>query len=152
MRYFFFFLLTLFAVTGCHTPKPSSHTSGIGDIGVELWASSNCVSRGETVKLRATATNHGSYTFTNRLTNRAVLDIVVKTSGKTARWSDGKSLTPDLTQLVLKPGESKSIEMDWHVQGQDSLLVNADFAYDDRLGVAPSTSVMVEACAGPFGP
>lgn len=155
MRYIFFFLLVLLAITGCRTPKPTSDTRPAGNIGVQLWASSDCVQPGETVNLRATATNHGSQVFAIELTDRSVFDLVVKTSGKTTRWSDGKQLTPDLTRLELKPGESKTIEIDWNVQCCDSLLVNAPFIDNAKFADYPSTpsiTVFVQHCSGPFGP
>jgi len=152
MRYLFLSLFILILLGGCRAPQPATGSSIIEGIVVDVWASSDCVQRGEMVHLRTTATNHGSKTFSVDLTNRPILDLVVKTSGKTTRWSDGKPLTLELTHLQLKPGESKSIEMNWHAQGSDSLLVYADFAYDDRTGVAPSTLAQVQQCVGPLGP
>jgi len=65
------------------------------------------------VTVRAKVTNQSSEPFHEELKDQPVLDLFV---GE-ARWSEGKPLTPDLTQLDLKPGESKSIEMQYVVKG-----------------------------------
>jgi Intracellular proteinase inhibitor len=116
MRYTFLFLVVAVLLVGCRAPRPTSSSSVIEGIVVDVWASSDCVQAGETVKLRATATNRGVRAFSVELTNRPVFDLVVKTAGKTVRWSDGKPLTPELTRLELKPGASKTIQMDWKAQ------------------------------------
>lgn len=155
MRYAFLFLLMATLLIGCRAPKPISATRPAGEIGVELWASSDCVQPGETVKLRATATNRGAQTFSVELANSPVFDLVVKTAGKTVRWSDGKPLTPELTRLELKPGASKTIQMDWKVQCCDSLDITAPFIDSPKFAdypITPSVLVQVKYCTGPLGP
>jgi hypothetical protein len=152
MRYILLIFSILILLGACRVTRPASSSSIIEGIEVEVWASSDCVQPGETVKLRTTATNRGSRTFKVEFADKPVLDLVVKTSGKLTRWSNRKPFTPEMTGLELKPGESKTIEMNWQVQSTDSLLVNADFAYDSRAGVAPSLLVQVQHCVGPLGP
>jgi Intracellular proteinase inhibitor len=155
MRYTFPFLLVAILLVGCRAPKPIKSTSSAGNIGVELWASSDCVQPGETVKLRATATDEGAQAFSVELTDRPVFDLVVKTAGKTVHWSDGKPLTPELTRLELKPGASKTIQMDWKVQCCDNLQVTAPFIYSQKFADDPTSPyilVQVQYCAGPLGP
>ncbi len=155
MRYAFLSLFALILLLGCRAPKPISDTRPAGKIAVELWASSDCVQPGETVKLRATATNDDTIPFSVELTDRPVFDLVVRTTDKTTRWSDGKPLTPDLTQLELKPGKSKTLEMDWLVQCCDSLMVTAPFIDNPKFADYPTTPgviVNVQHCPGPLGP
>ncbi len=80
----------------------------------------------------------------------------VRNQGPIVRWSDGKLLTPDLTRLELKPGESKAIEMDWVVKQPSSGYVfyaDANFVYSTRVpALAPSVTISVGICPGPLGP
>lgn len=156
MRYFLLCILAfLLLVMGCRASKPISDTRPAGDIGVEVWASSDCVEPGETVKLRATATNHSSEPFEVELSDKPVFDLVVKTGGETTRWSEGEKFTSNLTRFVLKPKEAKTIEMDWQVRGPDNLLVNAQFIDNPKFAdhpIEPFLLVQVQHCVGPFGP
>jgi len=105
---FLFIVLLL----GC-SPGAKSVTAGYSQfIYVELWTNNGCPRVGETVTLRATVTNQSSEPFHAELVDQPVLDLFV---GGT-RWSERKPLSPDLTQLDLKPGESKSIEMQYVVK------------------------------------
>lgn len=119
------FILLVLSV-GCAGP-----VSGIGNIDllqIEVSASSSCVKHGEIVNISATATNGDSKTRTIQLHDKPMLDIQMRYSvlnGETSRqveqvWSDGRPLTPELTQIELKPGESKTIEMDWIAQPPSS--------------------------------
>jgi len=126
---------------------PVSATQLVGNrILVTLWASKNCLDYGETVTLRATATNQGSLPFAIELTDRPVFDIVVGYPEE-ARWSAGKPLTPDLTRLELKPGQSKTIEMQWIAT--TSSMVFAPFISRSRYmdtPMGPSLVVYVGEC------
>lgn len=124
-----------------------------------MWASKNCVQPGETVSLRATATNRGNRTQVIEVKDKPVLDIIVDFTKSTAkgvtRWSDGKPLTPELTRLELKPGESKSIEMGWNPDqsAYGPVGVNALFVDSEKPGgAAPSVLINVRTCPGPLGP
>lgn len=142
---------------GC-LPKPVSSTSGVDHTVVEIWASSYCTQPDDKIRLRATVTNNGTQTEFVELTGQPVLDIIVRNQGPVVRWSDGKSLTPELTRLQLRPGESKTIEMDWIVKQPTSGTVfsaNASFVYDPRAPggpISPGVLISVGICPGPFGP
>ena len=141
------FVLAL-GLVGCgfHVPHPETTSSvvgiGGGPIVVDMWANDNLVQPGETVKFRATVTNKTSEIFLIDLKDQPVLDIVTKSGGQVIRWSDGKALTSDLTHLELKPGESKTIEMDYVAKCCDVILAYADFRYGGG-GVSPSVTVVV---------
>ncbi len=159
MRLLVMFTLSVLSVTllGCLS-KPIKLTSVRGDFVVEIWASSDCVQPGDTIKLRATVTNKGTADQVVELSDQPVLDIVIRNQGPSIRWSDGKSLTPDLTRLELKPGESKSIEMEWKAKTPSPgyvFYVDARFIDDARFAndpVRPGITVSVSVCPGPFGP
>ncbi len=152
MKYASLSLLAMVLLLGCRASKPATSSSVIEGIVVDVWASSDCIQPGETLRLRATATNRGTRAHSVQLSDRPVLDLVVRATDKTTHWSDGKPITPNLTSLELKPGESKTIEMNWLVQCCDSLYVTASFAYDKDAGVVPTTLVQVQHCTGPLGP
>lgn len=156
-------VLLLTFLPSCSRPShPLSTTRGVGigdgSLVVEMWASEDCVRPGDTVKLRATVTNTSSKTQVIELHDKPVLDLVIDFNKSTRigmrRWSDGKPLTPDLTQLELTPGASKSIEMDWVVdEGKTGPVgINAQFIYSDRVSVVPGILVNVSICSGPLGP
>lgn len=145
-----------FVLSGC--AKPISSTSGVDYTALQIWASSNCVQPGDKINLRATLTNNGTQTQSVELNEQSVLDIIIRNQGPVVRWSDGKPFTPDLTRLTLKPGESKTIEMDWTVK-QPSIgsvfYVDSNFIYSSRSPGGPigsSVSINVNSCPGPFGP
>lgn len=123
---------------------------------VEIWSSDGCPRIGERITLRATVTNARSSPLRVELKDQPVFDISIfyrtAEGEKTIHWSDGKPLTPDLTQLELKLGQSKSIEMQWVVQPNvGGVGVSAQFIDDPRF--EPINPVMVlGACSGPFGP
>jgi len=149
-------LLTL--LIGC-LPGSASTTAVDGNLIVTMWTSSTCVQPGDTVQLRATVENHGSQTEIMEVKNKPVLDIFISSPGHPggylAHWSDGKSLTSDLTHLELKGGESKTIEMDWVAPSNiEPYGVDAVFTYSDvpPLVVArPGVTVNVGECPG-IGP
>lgn len=83
---------------------------------VTIWLSQRCPDYGETVTLRATVTHRDLRPLVVELKDQPVFDIVVGYP-EVARWSEGKPLTPDLTRIELKPGQSKTIEMQWVATG-----------------------------------
>lgn len=146
-----------FMLTGClHGPVNS--VSGVGDLDVEIWASTDCIQAGETLVIRASVTNRGSRTFKVKLKDQPVFDIFIGGLDPPIRWSEGKPLAPDLTQLELGPGQSKTIEMRWiavQPPGHNIVGVSAHFAYGQQMPGGPvvaSVAVSVGACPGPFGP
>ncbi len=106
--------------------------------------------------LRATVTNHTTKTQVIELTDQPVLDIIIRNQGQIVRWSNGKPLTPDLTRLQLKAGESKEIEMEWTVKTPTPstvFYVDANFVYSTRVpALTPGVTISVSVCPGPFGP
>lgn len=146
-------------LSGCYGPKSTSSIGG--DVEVQMWASTSCAQPGDTVHLRATATNRGNRTWTVDTKDEPVLDIITSSDGKPVRWSDGKSLTPDLTHLELKPGESKTIEMDIVISRNLAsgypngffAIAQAQFYYDARGGqVSPGVMINVWNCPSALGP
>lgn len=123
-------VIVLVLLIGCS--KPANGVGNIGSLQIEIWANSNCVKQGESVTMRAIATNVGATPRIIQLQDKPVLNIQINyrlRSGDPTElkqlWSEGKLLTPELTRLALKPGESKSIEMDWvaqHAAGQSSQI------------------------------
>lgn len=118
--------LALSMLSACTSRHPIDDKRSIhGDINytVELWASTNCILPGETVTVRATVTNVGSQTLIIDLRDQVVFDLIITDQNGEHRWSEGKSLMPELTRLELKPGQSKMLEMQWVVQPLTSVVV-----------------------------
>ena len=129
-------LLLIVILTSCFQNQARGSAVG-GNIGVDLWANSNCVKPGDIIKLRATATNLGNSVWTVTLKDEPVFDILIGSS----RWSDGKPLTIDVTHVELKPRESKTIEMDWMVPknvNQGQLGAEACFIYSPTSPGGPA--------------
>jgi len=126
---------------------------------VEIWASADLVQLGDRVKLRATVTNETNRMSTRRvhivdLKDRPVFDIVVETDMRQvlARWSDGKALTRDLTYIELKPGESRTIEMDYKVSDCCHLVAKVIFIESERFVHDPlRASISIYVGRRPFG-
>lgn len=138
---------------GCST-RARSVTAGGKFLYVELWANNGCPRFGETVTLRATARNGGSDTQIVELKDQPVLDIIVGNPDNSKfRWSAGKSLTSELTRLELKPRESKSIEMQWRVDGSGT-VISAQFIPNTQSIGNPFSALMVlgAGCAYFTGP
>lgn len=153
--------LILFALLLSSCLHNAVSSSGVGgNIGVNMWVSSNCVQPGDTVHLRATATNLGKRTWIVDLKDQPVFDIVLEydtvVGRRKIRWSDGKLLS-DLTRLELEPGESKTIQMDWipdqSADGQ-GVLAFASYIFSSTSygGVTPTVLINVGSCPGMFGP
>ena len=160
MRWYFLITLSMLilALISCSRPsQPVSSTSGRNDdLIVDLWASSDCVQVNELVKLRTTVTNHSTKAQVFETKDQPVLDIVFgNPDSPFQRWSNGKALTSDMTHLELKPGESKSVEMDWVPDGsrRGGVHVWARFVSPTRPYFQnPSVTVQVQYCVGPLGP
>jgi len=149
MRWQILLVVSAFALMllGCRG-GPVKATSQRGDIVVTLWADKSCVKYFEIVTLRATVTNRDSRPLVVELKDQPVFDIVIGYPEE-ARWSAGKPLTPDLTRLELKPGQSKTIEMQWEATGPAGAY--ARFIDDPRYPddpVSPNFSIFVENCPG----
>ncbi|MBI4675495.1 MAG: hypothetical protein HY741_27950 [Chloroflexi bacterium] len=133
---------------GCATKEISNRSTG--DYEVVIWASKQCVSRGETVHLRATVTNMRSSSQVIQLDGLPVFDIRIVNGNQITRWSDGKPLTDELTDLVLEPGASKVIEMDWIANSETTrgAIAAAVLTYDPRPGhqVAPGIPITLDSC------
>ncbi|MGB8646906.1 MAG: BsuPI-related putative proteinase inhibitor [Anaerolineae bacterium] len=154
----FVFIILGLMLYGCLN-GPISARSGMGinntSYLIQIDANTSCVNRGDTIHLRAHLTNEGPDTYVFQLKDKPVLDLGVILGDVSAKWSDGKALTPDLTRLELKPGESKTIEMDWVVTGSArSGSAWVTFIYDDLPDSHQGTNVpfFVAPCPGPIGP
>ena len=147
------FSVCIFVGVGC-LPISTSIKDGREGLVVELWASNKCPKLGEIVTLRATVSNQRTRSVLIALSDQPVLDIIVGNPDSSVnRWSTGKTLTSDLTQLELEPGKSKSIQMDWHIE-ESSTVVSANFFEGPDLVLQPIRPLMVlniDGCAI-FGP
>jgi Intracellular proteinase inhibitor len=147
--------LTL-VLSGCYGPLSASSVGG--DVEVQLWASTSCAQPGDTVHLRATATNRGNRIWTVDTKGEPVFDIITSSDDKPVRWSDGKPLTPALTHLELKPGESKTIEMDISIpktSPPSSIAAKASFissAAFSHYPTSPGVTINVWNCPSALGP
>ena len=142
-------LAIIFPLSG-YLQGPVSSKAFANDLVVEIWASTNCVDPGGAVALRASITNRGLQIHAVELQDRPVLDLCIESYGGYKKcWSDGKPLTPDLTRLELKPGESKTIEMKWVAEPSGVYGAGATFAYDPNTTTGPNVTVGVEGdCPG----
>ncbi|MGB8648314.1 MAG: BsuPI-related putative proteinase inhibitor [Anaerolineae bacterium] len=108
----------MIVLVGCLS-QPVKRVQGGNIWNLELWVNSACASPGDTVTARLTLTNVTTTVQTIELKDKAVLDLGLgygtDQGPKVTKWSDNKPLTPELTQLVLKPSESKMIEMQMQV-------------------------------------
>ena len=137
--------------------KPISIKDGSDGLVVELWASNECPRTGDTVTIRATLINQRAQPLRVDLVDHPVLDIAIGNPDTTnIRWSSGKSLTPEITQLELQPGESKTIEMQYRIDNTTSFVViSALFIADPdsiKDPIQPLSVLHVGSCPGLFGP
>ncbi len=131
----------MLGLLGCGVPRKPVESSAVNSgITAYVWANTGYALPGETVKFRAMVRNNTDRngrprTHVVELKDQPVFDLWVEYQGKVvARWSDGKPLTRDLTYIELKPGESKTIEMDYVVsQCCDPLSGSAIFIYSERF-------------------
>ncbi len=130
---------------------PMSNSSVMSNLAVTVWISNPCVQPGDKVHLRATVSNHGLQTEVMDLKDKPVLDIVISLDNGEVRWSDGKPLTPELTQLELKPGETKTIEMDWVANSDIGLHGAAAVFHNPALRgyeISPNVPLNIGYCTG----
>lgn len=114
MKFTHSLIVLVFVLSSCaRFPKPTSMSGGWAGLPIEIWANTDLVQPGDTIKLRATVTNRLNQLQVFDLDNAPIFDIVVRQNGVYTRWSDGKPLTRDLTHIELKPGESKTIEFNY---------------------------------------
>ncbi len=136
---------------------PANSRAAAGYFHVETWTSTICAKPGETVTVRATVINDDTRTQIVQLEDRPVFDMEVRVIDKeikTYRWSQDKPLSSDLTLLDLGPGQSKTIEMQWVVQPQTSVLFSYALFIPDSSRVndpvrAPAPTINVSLC-GPY--
>lgn len=123
----------LFLLTGClygPVSKRAAVGASGGEITVESWASTNCAKLGETVNLHTRLTNSSSNTFSVEMNDRPVFDLCIEGFGGYKKcWSDGKPLTPDVTRIELKPGQSKDLEMKWIAEYSSEFGAGGSFYY-----------------------
>ncbi len=135
--------LVAFLMVGC-VQRERSITVGEIPFGLTLWVSDRCPRYGETVTIRETVTNRDSNLHVIELKDRPVLDLYAgyRTANETLiRWSDGKTLTSELTRLALGPGEAKSIEMPLTIPaGACCGGASVTFYYDERSLNNPMTT------------
>ena len=109
-------LLMLGTAAGCkpaEPEKPEEHCAGGVDASGEEEAVI-CTDKaeyqyGEIVHVRFTYTNLRDRPEELNGGSEAAMDICERD----VCWSDGQELTPELTRLVLAPGESRTIEWTW---------------------------------------
>ena len=142
-------LLAIFALAGC-MHSPVSNTASGSPWGIEVWASDQCPNKDETMTLRATVTNNGSFSQSVLTQDHPVFDLLIHNGAKIERWSDNQPLTPELTHLNLKPGESKKIEMQY-VAKQTIFQVEALFYFDPQYSTSATVFIGGNACYS-FGP
>lgn len=109
-------------ITGC-VGMPWDQTTGahVDDVQISLWVSHHSVEVGQPLQMRLTAHNSGSQTAVFQSENKPVLQVFatgrVGSTGQSVwgpEWPGEGKLTPQLTRLELKPGETKTIvEMTW---------------------------------------
>lgn len=144
MRWLIICALTILGslLAGCRIPQPVSNSSAVSieqPLVVEIWADKDLAQVGQTIRFRATLTNKGTGKQVVELRDRPVFDLVVSDGTVTSRWSDGKPLTPELTRLELKPGESKFIELDYVVHDCcNSIGAMANFIDSDKFADFPT--------------
>lgn len=156
MKRLLWLLIVPLCLTACvGWPSPQSNATVLGDLLLALWTSHRNVNVNQPVTIRFTVTNDGKQTVICDRKDKPVMDIFIPGGIPSVRWSDGKLLTPELTHLELKPGESRALEMIW-APGQEykqrpvsiagKVWCGDTDAYfnEVRLGVA------VEFVLGPF--
>jgi len=129
----------------------------VHDLTLNLWTSRYGLDVGESVDIRFTVENVGEKTKVIELADRPVMDISIGFGTHPGvdpvriRWSGGREITPELTRLVLEPGESKTIEMTW-VPDEKAKNELAGVAGGLRYGEADyqvksaAVSICIEAC------
>ena len=112
-------LVLVVGLEGCAWPPlgmyaPQTNATVLDTLILELWSSHRSLNVNQSITMRLTVKNAGKETVVYDRKAKPVMDISVGNVDNPAmRWSDGKPLTPEITRLELKPGESKVIEMAW---------------------------------------
>lgn len=114
-----FMILSVSAIlfTACFQQPVTLGPTG-GPLSIELWVSGSCARPGDTIYARATMTNTSSELQFVAVEDRPVMDLEISSLAGKIRFSD----THSLTQLELKPQESKSIELQSKVETGVPLL------------------------------
>ena len=111
-------VLTVLLLPGCvGWPSPQSRATTLNTLILKLWVSHGSANVGQPVTIRFTVKNLAEKTVVYERNGKLVMDILIPSYGieeeNWPRWSKGKPLTPELTRLELKPGESRVLEMIW---------------------------------------
>lgn len=121
---------------------------------VEVWTNKKCYNIGDRMSFRATVTNTTQYDYVAHLENEPVLDLIVRfDAAHIYKWSDGKAMTPDLTQLRIPPHNSKTIEMELiapKIYSYGSVYAPFKLHPNDSPGGHPNVSVQVGQCLPGF--
>ena len=112
-RLIFLVIVPLFLTACVGWPSPQSNATTLNTLVLILWTSHRNVNVNQPVTIRFTVKNEGKQMAVYDSGSRPVADILIPGGIPKIRWSDGKPLTPDLTRLELKPGESRILEMIW---------------------------------------
>ncbi len=147
-------LVLTFLLAGCGG-KPDSMSTIAHNLDITMWVSNSCPRVGGTVKFRATVKNFSNETFRLDARDKPAFDIRVTMKGKEIHWSDGKPSTPELTQLQLAPGASKSIEMDLtlfqdRIESAAAVAIIAYDPPDPYSAIGPTVLINGGNCVG-FG-
>jgi len=122
-------------LAGCLQRERSVTAGGI-PFELNLWVNNRCPNYGEPVTIRASAINRDSRVHIVEFKDHPILDIYVNYRTRDEiliRWSDGKPSSSDLNHVEIKPGESKSIEMQASIPpGAYNVLVSARLYYEGR--------------------
>ncbi len=162
-----FAVLVLAPLVGCYGFLPVTYNASIGgvlgvggaptEISMDLGVSKGCAKPGDKVTIRYTVTNRGPGKLVVQLNESPpVMDIVIQVNTREnekefVRWSDGKSLTDELRQLVLEPEQSKTISMDWTVDPRtQTAFIDMVFRYYESplRGRSAGVNLYVTACPG----
>jgi len=105
-------LLIAGTAAGCKPAEPEENCEGgvfFDEFELRLCTDKAEYSYSEMVYVHLTITNHSEETLEFDGGSEAAMDILERN----IRWSDSQELTPELTRLVLAPGESRTIEWTW---------------------------------------
>ena len=150
-------ILCVLSLTLLGCSKAYNTSQKRGDIIVYLDVSAVCPKPGETLYTRATVKNWGSQTYRVDLTDQPVFDLSIGFRGEpgknVVKWSGNKPLTSDLTHIELKPGESRTIELNWVVENTDFGVVTASFIEGQRWindPIRADAQLYIFSCPGPW--
>lgn len=142
-------------------PWPQEKGGFVGDVLVSLSVGYHSIKVGQPLLIRLTAHNAGKELAVFQTTSKPVLDISIGATRPAEdkalpglRWSDGKELTPELTRLELKPGESKTIELTWMPDEQydRSIVYITGYLWFEKGGVLNRSNPGITITVGWTGP